>query len=84
MKRVLSSDVIGRLQDRRASGQETPDIWSLITANLGLCRLSLYWIPFRHRVVKKQLHYRLYVQISRALEKRQYLEVHARAVTACV
>lgn len=40
MKCVLSSCVIGRLQDRRASGQETPESWSLITANLGLCRLS--------------------------------------------
>lgn len=40
MKRVLSSDVTGRLQGRRASGQETPDSWNLITANLGLCRLS--------------------------------------------
>lgn len=40
MKRVLSSDVTGRLQDRRASGQENPDSWNLITANFGLCRLS--------------------------------------------
>lgn len=39
MKGVLSSDVIGRLQDRRASGQEILDSWSLITSNLGLCRL---------------------------------------------
>lgn len=84
MKGVLSSDVIGRLQDRRASGQEILDSWSLTTAILGLCRLLFVLDTIQTQVVKNQLHYRLYLQISRAPEERQYLEVQACAVTACV